>query len=281
MGNEKLLKLRDSKELKTRVTTSAGENRPWIIITHGVGEHLSRHDYFLELFGKDYNIFQYDLRGHGQSSGSRGFIKKFRMYMEDLNEVVDYVRQTYKPEKYCLFGHSMGALIVAGYMQKYVQDDFYPSCLFMSAPPVGVPGVLGTLLKVTPVKMLSQFSWSVKVKGLVDINYLSHDGNVVEEYKQDELNILNLHTKLLLKLIVAARKVFSKPIKPACPAYVVAGTADGIVSFKAIKRYFSIVEKKFHLEAYVGAFHEIHNEIDEYRKPYFNFLSSTIQKELN
>lgn len=200
--------------------------------------------------------------------------------MEDLGEIISHVQVTYKASKYALFAHSMGSLIVSGYLQKYVRAEFYPSCIFLSAPPVGVPGVMGTFLNCVPVKMLSQLPLSVRLKGLIDINYLSHDHDVIRNYESDPLNILNLHTKLLLKLIVTARKVYSRPINPKCPAFVVVGSSDEIVSFSAIKKYFTFVEKNFHLEVYEGAFHELHNEIEEYRVPYFRYLVATIAREL-
>ena len=38
----------------------------WIVVTHGIGEHLGRHQYLTNLLREKYNICFYDLRGHGE-----------------------------------------------------------------------------------------------------------------------------------------------------------------------------------------------------------------------
>lgn len=63
--DKKFLKMRDGAELYVQIKESGSP--VWIIGTHGVGEHMGRHKYLPEQFGRDFNIFQYDLRGHGSA----------------------------------------------------------------------------------------------------------------------------------------------------------------------------------------------------------------------
>ena len=53
----KKIKLRDGIELNGQVKESGSTT--WLIATHGLGEHLARHNYIPETLGQDFNIFQY------------------------------------------------------------------------------------------------------------------------------------------------------------------------------------------------------------------------------
>lgn len=246
----------------------------WIIASHGAGEHLERHDYLSHLFNADFNVLRYDLRGHGRSEGKRAYVSEFTRFFVDLDEVISYLRKEYKMENYALFGHSMGGLITAGYLQNYAKKDFYPGLVFFNAPPAGYNGVLGKLVDILPVSAVKSVSClpSVALSGLVDIKYLSHDPRVSDAYKKDELVSLSLHTHLLFGMAAIGKQVFSKEIKPDCPTYCTGGSGDQVVNISMLKKYFETIEKKVKYLEFEGAYHEIHNEIEKYRKPYLDYL---------
>jgi len=269
----KKIKLRDGIELNGRVKES-GSNT-WLIATHGLGEHLERHNYIPETLGQDFNIFQYDLRGHGESGGRRAYIEDFYTYMEDLKEIIYILKKEYRINKYILFGHSMGSLITAGYLQKYAEESFYPERVYLSSPPVGAGGPAGTFANMIPLggaKCLTKLPFSIPLGGMVDIKFLSHDPRVAENYVRDPKNILKVHSKLLFEIIKTGKEIFSKPLRPNCPAYVSVGSEDGIVHPQLLVDYFTTIEKGFCLKVFDGAYHEIHNEIDKYRLPYLEFF---------
>ena len=86
---EKFIKMPDGVELHGQIREVGSQI--WLIATHGIGEHLGRHNYLIDLFGHDFNVFQYDLRGHGQSQGKPAYIEDFFQYMEDLQEIINYL----------------------------------------------------------------------------------------------------------------------------------------------------------------------------------------------
>lgn len=279
--DKKFLKMRDGAELYTQVKETGSP--VWIIATHGIGEHLERHKYLVDLFGHDFNIFQYDLRGHGRSTGRKAYVEDFTQYMEDLREITTFLKEKYRMNRYILFGHSMGALITASFMQSYVDDSNYPERVILNAPPVGVEGILGAVVKVLPAsffKVSSNIPYSIGLKGLVDLNYLSHDPRVKEDYIKDPLNALKLESKLVLEMMKTSKETFSRPIRSKCPSFVTVGTSDRIVGSKDLIQYFTVVEKAFQLKTIDGAYHEIHNEIEKYRKPYFDHLKSAFNEVL-
>ncbi|MGZ3789886.1 MAG: alpha/beta fold hydrolase [Bacteriovorax sp.] len=273
--DKKFLKMRDGAELYVQIRESGSP--VWIVATHGVGEHMERHKYIPELFGHDFNIFQYDLRGHGRSTGKRAYISDFSLYMEDLKEIIRFLGEKYRMDRYVLFGHSMGALITCAFIQNFVEESRYPERLIVNAPPCGADGLFGKVLKVLPAAFFNgacELPYSVPVGGLVDLAYLSHDPRVKEEYCRDELNSVKLQSKLIFELMKTAQATFARPLRSKCPSFVTVGGGDRVVGTHNVVEYFTHVDKSFNLKIIDGAYHEIHNEIEKYRKPYFDHLKT-------
>ena len=277
LGEQHYLQLRDGIELNCRIK-EAGHSH-WLILTHGIGENLERHQYILSLLSGRFNIFLYDLRGHGLSGGKRAYVESFDDFVYDLEEVTRYLSERFKMKKFVFFGHSMGALITCGYMRKIAKKTCYPELVYLSSPPVGVPGALGKIVDQVPFTLINKLSMlpaSLPVGGLVNIAGLSHDIHVKERYIADEKNSTKLHSKLLLEVVKASRKIFSKPLNLKCPGFVSIGTGDNVVSYPAVVEYFSTVEKNFTLKIFHEAYHEIHNEVAPYQEEYFAFLREAL-----
>ncbi|MAX65503.1 MAG: alpha/beta fold hydrolase [Bacteriovoracaceae bacterium] len=277
IGEEKKIFISDDISLHAKIYERG--NPVWLIVTHGLGEHGQRHEYLEKIFSQYFNICLYDLRGHGRSSGKRGHIDSFQEYSEDLKEVLDYLHLEYEMDKYVLFGHSMGGLITASFMQNTVSKHLYPQKVFLSGPAVAGAGCLGKLFQFTPLPFigtLSNIPFSVALEGLLDISKLSHDPRVYENYIQDPLNTLKIQTKLFFELLKESKKVFSRPLRIECDLFCAVAMSDALVDSEAVVEYFTSIEKNSTLYKATGAYHEIHNEIEKYREPYFKFLKDSL-----
>lgn len=269
-----------SSGINLNATVKEAGNPVWIIVTHGLGEHCGRHEYMLKLFSQYFNVCLYDLRGHGKSDGKRTHINNFEEYLYDLKEVINYLKETFSMKRYILFGHSMGGLITAAYMQNMVDKDFYPEKVYLSSPPVQGPGLLGKFLGTTPPAVSKSFAslpFSFELGGILDLKKLSHDSRVGDAYINDSLNSKKSQTRLLFGIAAKAKEVFSRPLRIDCPLYVSIGTKDVLVEPKALIKYFTEIEKNARLFVLEDAYHEMHNEIEKYRAPYFDFLKTSIQ----
>lgn len=279
--DKKFVKMRDGAELYVQIKETGSP--VWIVATHGIGEHMDRHKYIPELFGHDFNIFQYDLRGHGRSTGKRAWIQDFSLYMEDLREIIRFLEEKYRMDRYILFGHSMGALITCSFMQNFVEEERYPERLVVNAPPCGASGLLGKILKIIPAGVFCRacdIPYSFPISGLVDLNLLSHDPRIKEDYLADPLNSTKLQSKLVFELMKTAQATFARPIRSKCPNFVTVGGSDRVVGAADVIEYFTHVDKSFNLKIIDGAYHEIHNEIEKYRRPYFDHLKSVFGEVL-
>ncbi|EQC48731.1 alpha/beta fold hydrolase [Bacteriovorax sp. DB6_IX] len=275
---KRTINTRDGVKLYTE-TLERG-SKYWLIVTHGIGEHLGRHSYMNNLCGHDVNVFQYDLRGHGRSTGEKAYISDFTKFHDDLEDCLEYLKEKYGMEKFILFGHSMGALITLGFVQKNKREDLSPEGVIVNAPPIGFPGALGKVVDFLPgsvFQKLANFKPSIPLGGLVDLKNLSHNPSVIDDYLADEFNHLKLHTKLLIELAKNSKEVGRRKINAGVPSFCSYGTGDRIVGVKELETYFTKTEKNFVLTPFEGAYHEIHNELDKYRKPYLTYLKEVIR----
>jgi alpha-beta hydrolase superfamily lysophospholipase len=279
--DKKFIKMRDGAELYVQVKETGSP--VWIIAVHGIGEYMERHKYIPELFGHDFNIFQYDLRGHGRSTGRRAYISDFSVFMEDLKEIIRYLEEKYRMDRYILFGHSMGALIACSFMQNFVEAERYPERFVVNAPPCGASGLLGKIVKIIPPAVFNgacEIPYSFPVGGLINLADLSHDPRTAEDYARDPLNSMKFESKLIFELMKTAQDTFSRPIRSKCPSFASVGSSDRVVGADDVINYFTNVDKSFNFRVFDGAYHEIHNEIEKYRKPYFDHLKTVFGEVL-
>ena len=270
---------------KTKLNVQLHENGSpvWIILTHGLGEHGRRHEHLLKLFSQYFNVCTYDLRGHGKSAGKRGYVNQFSDFVEDLHCVLEFLKNDFKMKRYILIGHSMGGLVTSSYMQKRVDSDFYPEKVILSSPAAAGPGHLGNFFRIAPKglnKFLSSVPVSLPVQGILDIKKLSHDMRIYEEYIKDPLNTLKVHTHLFFEVLKESQDVFSRPLRIECDLYVAIGTDDYLVNAPFCIDYFQSIEKQARLYIAEGAYHELHNEVEKYSKPYLEFLKESIMDSI-
>lgn len=250
----------------------------WLIVTHGLGEHALRHQYLFKLFTQEFNIIMYDLRGHGLSGGKRAYVEKFDEFYKDLDSVIKFLQTEYNMKDYMLLGHSMGGLITAGYLQGHTQEGVYPSKVFLSSPAGAAAGILGPIFGNAPHLLYQALEKmpSVPLAGMLDIKKLSHDSRVYEAYIKDELCSLKIHSHLFFEILNESRNVFSKPLRAQCELYCSIGTADVLVGHKMVIDYFRNIEKNCKLNTVEDGYHELHNEIEKYRRPHLEFLTASL-----
>jgi acylglycerol lipase len=91
--------------------------RAWagLVIVHGYGEHAARYAAFMRwLAQRGVWSVATDLRGHGLSTGRRGFVARWEEYLDDLKVVLEGASARNEcGTKLFVLGHSHGGLVVA------------------------------------------------------------------------------------------------------------------------------------------------------------------------
>ncbi|MCX8112117.1 MAG: lysophospholipase [Bacteroidia bacterium] len=104
-----------------------------VIWVHGYAEHSGRYRGIVDyLAQRGWGGVAWDLRGHGRSTGRRGFVTDLEEYLYDLTAIWTHWREKIH-FPVVLFGHSLGGLIVLRYSQKYA-EVWRPAAILISAP---------------------------------------------------------------------------------------------------------------------------------------------------
>jgi alpha-beta hydrolase superfamily lysophospholipase len=248
---ERIVIAPDDTELFVREWRS-DEPRPTIVIVHGLAEHSGRYEHVgTFLSERGYDVLIPDLRGHGRSGGPRGDIDSFHRFHEDLQFLVnDLVVPTGTP--WVLYGHSMGGLIVEGYLEEH---HLRPDAAVLSAP--GLEDELPQALKKA-AEVLGRFLPTVPLPNTIRGDQLSTDPAVGEAYFADPLVFKRLPARFGRAGLTEQRRVREREERIDVPTFVIHGAEDTVVPPSASAKLAALdgVDRKL----YPGLRHEIHNE---------------------
>ena len=101
-----------------------------IILLHGYLDHSANCGHIIKyLLSLNFQVYAYDLRGHGMSGGTRGAIHDFNEYSDDLDKIVQIVsNQGQLPLVF--IGHSTGCAVLIEYLTHY--HNPFMKILFLS-----------------------------------------------------------------------------------------------------------------------------------------------------
>jgi acylglycerol lipase len=267
------IKLHNGQILRGIIQSPGEDTRAVIIMVHGIGEHILRYAYWADLFRKEGIAFTgVDLPGHGRSDGRRGNIKSYGLIEEMINILIDSCRKTFPGIPVFLYGHSLGGGIVLDYVLRVN------------------PGIAGAIvtspwlrLAFEPPKVKVMLATAMKhlLPGLVqpsglNVNHISHDEDVIENYKSDPL----IHDKISLSLFNCAMSAAKYSLEHATelriPTLIIHGSDDLINSHDG-SREFAEKSGKVELRIWEGGYHELHNE--PFKEEVFRFILNWINKK--
>ena len=230
-----------------------------IALVHGYGDHGGRHTWFGEdMAARGYAVYAYDLRGHGQSSGTRGQIRRFDDYLDDTVIFLDEVRRRRPGKAVVLLGHSLGGLICARLAEERPCDV---RALVLSSPFFALT-VQPEPMKLLGAKLLSAVWPGHDVGNTVRAEDLSHERTVVEAYVTDPLVHHVATARWATETLNAQDAAMAAASSITLPLLVLYGTDDEVADPAFAEGFFTragSADKK--LVHYVGLYHELFNEV--------------------
>ncbi len=232
-----------------------------LVLVHGYDDHSGRYQHVGNHFvQRGFAVYGFDLMGHGQSEGRRGYVARFDDYLEDVKRFIA-IAQTKTPDvPTFLVGHSMGGLIALRYGILY---------------PQGLRGVITTgaaLLLAMPVpswkitlgKILSQFAPTFALPNDIPAHLLTHDETIVNIRRnhQDPYTHYIATARWGAEFLAAQQETLAQAPRFTLPCLLLHGGADGIVSPDSTRRFHdacSSTDKT--MKIYDGFYHEVYNEI--------------------
>lgn len=238
----------------------AGDPAAALAVVHGYGDHGGRYVWFGEaMAARGYAVYVYDLRGHGQSSGERGQVRRFSDYYDDTAIYLDEVRRAQPGRPLFLVGHSLGGLIAAGFTARQPQglDGLVLSSPFFRLA-MEVPAT-----KVIGARVLAVVKPDWNIGNTVQAADLSHEPDVVDAYVTDPLVHHVAPARWVVELLSAQAAAPTTAERLELPLLLLYGDED-VVADPAVARAFLAAagspDKKLH--AYEGLYHELFNETE-------------------
>jgi acylglycerol lipase len=231
--------------------------RAELLIVHGYKEHGGRYRELAHTLA-DAGIAStaLDLRGHGRSEGTRGFVRHFEDYHADVRAAL----ATLGPGPRFLLGHSLGGLIVIDFVARHAEARSLNGLVVVSP-------YLGLAIEVPPVKRwvghaLGGLFPKLSVPSGLDPAGLSHDQVIVDAYRNDPMVFPQATAGWFQESTLAQeRAIRIKNLE--VPILVYYSETDPIASGARSKAFAeTLVSPDKTVRPRAGALHEILNETD-------------------
>ncbi|HEU4407606.1 MAG TPA: alpha/beta hydrolase [Polyangiaceae bacterium] len=239
----------------------AGAPKGAALVVHGYAEHMGRYDEVVEaLTGRGVAVGTFDLRGHGNSGGPRGYVDRFADFLRDVDDVLgalgneDAWRGAGPP---VLLGHSLGGLIA---FHVGLADPGHVRALVLSSP------YFGLALRVPAVKRLAAqalsrvrpaFSLPSGLRG-ADV---TTDPERARAYDDDPLVFPNATARFFTESLAAQVRALEHAPSLRLPLFVLQAADDRVASAATSRALFERVGSlRKEYRSCEGCYHEIFNE---------------------
>lgn len=239
------------------------EYRGCVLITHGISEHSECYHHLAQaLCEQGWYVYAWDLQGHGQSDGKRGYIKSFDLYARDLKSIIKKLKEddTKSTSNFHLIGHSMGGLIT---LQALLGSDRpRVQSAILSNP------ALGLAVKVPKIKgMASQWLnqvWpSLTLHNEVHLDALSRDPKMMDVYTKDPLRHDKISAPLYLGMLEAMEYAKNNIKKLDTPVFFQVSGMDKVINPQTTLDLYKRISASKKLKMYESSYHEIYNDINK------------------
>ena len=234
-----------------------------IAVVHGYGDHGGRYTWFGEdMAARGYAAYVYDLRGHGQSSGTRGQVKRFDEYLDDTAVFLAEVRRLQPDAPLFLLGHSLGGLICARFAEERARELAASGVrgLILSSPFLQLAEAVPPS-RVVAAKAMAKVWPNHDIGNTVQAAQLSHDQSVVEAYVTDPLVHHVAPARWASEALAAQDAAMAGAESISLPLLVLYGTDDQVVDVAFIEALFARASSEDKsIERYQGFYHECFNE---------------------
>ncbi len=225
-----------------------------VLIVHGLGDHSGRYEHVGDqMASAGLDVWAYDQRGNGGSGGRRGHVERWSQLHDDLEERLTAVRAGAGGHPVVLYGHSMGGLVVAGYLT--LADRPMPDLAVLTAP-----GLDSTLpgWKKSLARLLGGVTPTLAVPNGIDPSTLSRDPSVGARAAVDKAAATASTARFGAEALAEQERVRRDCVRITVPTLVLHGLADGLVPPEATEVLATVpgIERR----TYPDLRHELHNE---------------------
>lgn len=238
----------------------ASAARAKVLLTHGFAEYAERyvehyHGLIPRLNALGFDVYAFDMRGHGRSPGARG-VADMKQTVADHQAARRALAGDSKP--LFIVGHSLGGLVSAA---SVAGDASGVAGVILSAPAllIEAPAHLRAIANVFAI-----LSPGLRLLPASDASAISRIDAEVQAYKTDPMiSALSIPAKVGATAIAAAEKAWTRYPNWTAPVLVLHGEKDTLTDPNGSKRFIEMIgAKDKRLELYPEGRHELLNDLD-------------------
>lgn len=243
----------DGTDLLVRHWPATGQAWASVLLVHGLGEHSGRYEHVGDqMAAAGLDVYAYDHRGAGGSGGWRGHVDRWSQQHDDLEERLREVRASAAGRPVVLYGHSLGGLIVLGYL---LTDRPEPDLAIVSAP--GLDANLPSWKRAL-APILGRIAPTLAIPNGIDGSTLSRDPSVAAKVGADPLAARSSTARFGAEALAEQTRVRRDHAGLTVPTLVLHGLDDGLVPAQASEILAPLPNVT--RRTYPGLRHELHNE---------------------
>ncbi|MGB0840455.1 MAG: alpha/beta fold hydrolase [Chitinophagales bacterium] len=229
-----------------------------ISIIHDLGEHSSRYERMASFFvHHGYAVMAFDLRGHGQSAGTRGHCPSYDFLLGQIDRILEESSKRFPGEAKIVFGQGLGGNLVLNHTLTH-----NPRILgvIANSPWLRLPNPPSSKL-LWQARIMNYIFGYYTQKSPYPLNQRSNNAQILSSIKDDPL----LHDKISIRLNLFANLHGEYALKEAIhlniPTLLMHGTANGCTSFVASQEFAKKAPADYmDFKPWEGLLHELHNE---------------------
>ena len=214
---------------------SEGPSRGVVSLMHGYAEHSSRYDHVAAaLCRAGYAVMAIDARGHGRSTGKRGYVDDFDDYVLDFDLLKLHTADRWPDLPLFCLGHSNGGLIVLRYALRdpervtgYLVTS--PMCGMAVEVPFHKSILAGIAAKVWP---------SLALPSGVKASDISHVERVCRKYADDPLVFSTATARWFVSARRAMANTYERAPEIEAPCLMLIAGSDELVDPRASEEVF-------------------------------------------
>lgn len=263
-----------------------GSENPAIhfLLVHGALEYSGRHNdliqFMLRNFGQDVAVTVWDHIGHGRSGGVRAFVPGFKIYVEDMDVVGEYIQKINSEKtKTIILAHSLGGLISLTRILDTTYGWKFPlHGMVLSSPCIRPKVFLGSYSE-SLLNKLNMFSGKIHLPLIYTGKDLTRDPERANDFDSDTLIPHFMTVRMAKEVIEASNRIRGLSYYLKVPTLFLIAGEDRIVDPESTALFAHGIDKNLvEVINYPGHYHELWNEID--RMEIFETMKKWIIKTL-